>query len=241
MELQDIFSRLGLGAHADEVYATLARAKHPMLVAHIAGTTNLARQQVYRNLADLMRFGFVTKVPVGKRTGYGAESARRIEEEFAKTVAGVSKEAARYAKERERDTPAHVRFFKGFAGIRAVFDDVIDHVPKGDTFYRYTSERDLAATNRYLSPTYRARRDKKKLERLVISNPASGRQKASRLERFIKYIGPETAPFEQNIIQLVYGTRLAFINLNTEEAFVVEDEALALFQKVIFRQLYRKL
>ena len=126
--------------------------------------------------------------------------------------------------------------------VRAsVFDDTIAHTPKGQTFYRYTSERDLSRVNRYLSPGYRGARDKKKLERLVISNARSGAQKRSRLERFIKYMPEGTLQFDQNIIQIVYGKRLAFINLNSEEAFVIEDAALADFQKVIFSQLYRRL
>jgi sugar-specific transcriptional regulator TrmB len=235
MTLEDLFSRLGLGKHSASVYELLSRSKEPLRVAHIAQKTKLARQQIYRNLEELIREGFVTKVIEGKSVMYKAESPRRIEEAFGR----VLEKTTSLLKKREKEAPAHLRFFKGFAGIRAVFDDAIDHTPKGDTFYRYTSERDLKAVNRYLSPTYRARRDKKKLERLVISNPASGKQKASRLERFIKYVDSDS--FEQDIIQLVYGKRLAFINLKTEEAFIVEDEALASFQKVIFRQLYRKL
>ena len=99
----------------------------------------------------------------------------------------------------------------------------------------------MAKVNRYLSPNYRIAREKKKLERLVISNPISGKQKRPRLERFIKYIPSEANLFDQNIIHLIYRDRFSFINLNTEKAFIIEDKALADFQKVIFNQLYKKL
>jgi hypothetical protein len=153
----------------------------------------------------------------------------------------VSASITRAAAKKDRLLPEHVRYFKGFAGVRAVFDDVIHHTPRRGTFYRYTSERDLDAVNRYLAPSYRKERDEKKLERLVISNPVSGSQKRPRLERFVRYIPPEADLFNQDVIQLVYGSRLAFINLLKEEAFIIEDKALADFQKVIFNQLFKKL
>lgn len=241
MQLKTVFKRLGLGKHSDKVYMTLLTAKRPMLAAHIAKAAGVARPQVYRNLNELLAQKFVSKRLEGKRVYYRAESPRRIEEAFEVVEQKVVALTRGYAKHKEKAVPEYIRFLSGFSGIRAVFDDVINHTPRGGTFYRYTSERDLSAVNKYLSPSYRARRDRKKLERLVISNPVSGRQKRPRLERFIKYIEPSADLFDQNIIQLVYGNRLAFINLSTEEAFIIEDPSLAAFQKVIFQQLYKKL
>ncbi|KND51416.1 MAG: hypothetical protein ABA06_03860 [Parcubacteria bacterium C7867-001] len=241
MQLKTVFKRLGLGKHSDEVYTALLKSKRSMLAAHIAKAAGVARPQVYRNLDELVAQKFVSKRHEGKRTYYRAESPRRIDEAFETVEKDVAALTQQYAKSKEKAVPEYVRFLHGFSGIRAVFDDVIDHTPRGATFYRYTSERDLSAVNKYLSPSYRARRDQKKLERLVISNPVSGKQKRPRLERFIKYIEPSTDLFDQNIIQLVYGNRLAFINLSAEEAFIIEDSSLAAFQKVIFQQLYKKL
>lgn len=153
------------------------------------------------------------------------------------TAALVAKEM----KVREKDVPHHIRFLYGPSGIRAAFDDVITHSKKGDTFFRYTSEKDLQKVNSYLANDYRLRRDKKKLERKVISNAISGSQKKSRLERFIKFIPEESEQFEQNIIELVYGERVSIIDLNTEEVVIIENKKLADFQKVIFKLLYKRL
>lgn len=241
MEFEELFKRLGCSAHTHEVYQHLYESTKPVLVAHLALAVGVSRAQIYRNLDELLERRLVSVVHVGKRTGYRAESPRRIEEEFTRVMKRVTRSVESYTARREKELPQYIRFFTGFSGIRAVFDDVVAHTPKKDTFYRYTSERDLASVNKYLSPQYRKERDRRKLERLVISNPISGKQKKPRLERFIKYIQPEVNTFDQNIIQLVYGNRLAFINLNTEEAFVIEDASLASFQRVIFGQLYRKL
>jgi len=55
------------------------------------------------------------------------------------------------------------------------------------------------------------------------------------------FIPSEISLFDQNIIQLVYGDRVSFIDLNTERVLIIENKALADFQKVIFKQLYDKL
>ncbi len=241
MEYEKVFARLGLEKHSAEVYELLWSQKNPLLLAHIAKGVGVARPQVYRVMESLLEKDFIKRIQNGKRTYYAAENPRRIEEAFKDVSLKVTKKSERYATKREKELPEYIRFFRSFAGIRAVFDDLIEHTPRGETFYRYTSEKDLQAVNKYLSPSYRARRDQKKLERLVISNPVSGKQKRPRLERFIKYVQPDADAFDQNIIQLVYGKRLAFININTEEAFIIEDAALASFQKSIFKQLYKKL
>ncbi len=241
MKIDLILERLGLGKNAGKIYRTMYDNGEAMLVLPIAKKTGLARQEVYRNLEKLLKKKFIIVNKEAGRTYYSAASPRLIYAEFESASTEASTLIDTMAKKRERLLPAQIRYFKGFNGIRAVFDDAINETPKGQTFYRYTSEQDLQKTNKYLSPTYRVRRDTKKLERLVISNPLSGQQKRSRLERFIKFIPPEADLFQQNIIQLVYADNLAFINLNAEEAFIIKDPALASFQKVIFKQLYKRL
>lgn len=134
-----------------------------------------------------------------------------------------------------------IKLLQGPAGITQTFADSIKSSNRGDTFFRYTSEKDLDKVNQYLPKGYRAMRDAKKLERLVISNYVSGAKKRPRLERFIKFIPKEFDQFEQNIIQLIYSNKVALIDLNTETSLIIENKALADFQRVIFKMLYKKL
>ena len=241
MNSKVVFGRLGFGKNAYKVYSALFKSRGPLLTAHIATKAGLDRPEVYRQLPSLIGRGLIKEIPIGKRKGYLALSPRRISEEFLKDAKKVAKFNESLARERVKELPDYMSHFRGASGIRAVFDDVVDRTSKGETFYRYTSEKDLAAVNRYLSPQYRMLRDKKKLERLVISNPLSGSQKRPRLERFIKYIPPETDLFDHNIIQIIYADSLAFINLTKEDAFIIRDKSLAQFQTIIFKQLYKKL
>jgi len=212
-----------------------------MHLSGIAKAAGIHRPAAYTAMNDLFKRNFALLKKFGKRNYYEVTDPRLISEAFAKEAEKATSKISKIAIKKEKHFDEQVRFLEGPEGIREAFDDVIEHTPRGETFFRYTSEKDLAKVNTYLSRDYRTRRDAKKLERMVISNPVSGKQKRSRLERFIKFIPPERNVFDQNIIQIVYGDRLLFIDLNSEKVIIIENKELADFQKVIFKQLYRAL
>ncbi|MCX6758212.1 MAG: hypothetical protein NTX14_00705 [Candidatus Nealsonbacteria bacterium] len=240
METKEIFKRLGLPKHSDAIYDRL-RHDGPMNATRLCAAANLHRPAAYRALSSLLARRFVFKTLEGRRNLYHAANTRLIATAFTQTSVVVSEKMAKLAVANDQYKQKEIRFLNGFDGIRAAFDDVINHMKHGEIFYRYTSERDLDAVNKYLSGDYRTMRDKKKLERMVISNPVSGKKKKPRLERFVKFIPPDIDLFDQNIIQLVYGDRISLIDLNTERVLIIENKPLADFQKVIFKQLYGKL
>ena len=240
MHTREIFRRLGLPKHADTVY-TLLQKNDTLLATHICARANLHRPAVYRALSALLEKNFVFATCERKRKFYHATDFSFVARSFAETSQKVLQKSAKQNIADAQYLQKEIRLLKGFQGIRDAFDDVVRHLKHGETFYRYTSERDLDAVNAYLSRDYRILRDKKKLERLVISNPVSGKRKKPRLERFAKFIPPEKSLFNQNIIQLIYGDRVSFIDLNTERVLIIENKTLAEFQKVIFKQLYDKL
>ena len=240
MDTVQIFRRLGLPKHADTVYTSL-RKKGPMIATALCDTIGLHRPSVYRALSALLDRRFIYVTMNGRRKSYHAADPDIISTSFSQTSDTVAKKMATRSIADDLSVQKDIRFLHGFSGIRAAFDDVASHTSRGEAFYRYTSEKDLDLVNRYLSKDYRALRDKKKLERMVISNPVSGIRKKPRLERFIKYIPPKADLFDQNVIQLIYGDRISLIDLDTERVIIIENKALADFQKVIFRQLYDKL
>ncbi|MBI4992242.1 MAG: hypothetical protein HZB99_03420 [Candidatus Harrisonbacteria bacterium] len=239
-ELTQVFIQLGFPKHTDKIYQAVKNSG-PLLATAIVSKTKVHRPAVYRALRALLDAKLISTKKIGERNYYVPENSQRILKLFTKNLESLAGSIKNQDLSHAETVNSSMRIFHGPKGIRAVFDDVINHSKPRDTFYRYTSERDLAAVNRYLAPDYRERRDKKRLERLVISNPISGKQKRPRLERFIKFIPPEVDLFNQNIIQIIYRDRVAFIDLNTEQAIIIENSALSDFQKVIFKQLYKKL
>ena len=201
MDIEIIIDRLGLPKHSYEVYKVLQKSG-PLSVSDISKKIMVHRPAVYSALGGLLGHKFIFCEQKGKRKLYQAKHTRVIANEFL----GVSKKISQKLGEssnKDEYVEENIRTLKGGAGVQKVFDDVINHESRGGTFYRYTSEKDLGSVNKYLSKDYRTRRDAKKLERLVISNPQSGEQKRPRLERFIKYISPQHSTFDHNIIQII--------------------------------------
>ncbi len=241
MNWQDIFTRLGFGKNAGNLYKTVLGSKVPMLAAHIAQAMRIDRPEVYRNLKTLIPQKIIKKMTVNGRTFYTACVPQVVYDLFMQAARDIDGLIEKAMVKQLRELPANITYFSGAKGIGSVFDSMIAKMPKKGKFYRYTSEKNLEEVNGFLSKNYRKLRDNKKIERLVISNPVSGRVKKPRLERFIKFIPPEKDMFDQNIIQLVYADSVAFINLNTKESYIIQDKDLARFQEVIFRQLYKRL
>lgn len=237
--LAQVFKRLGFGKHSADVYLELHK-NGPMLATRVISSTKAHRPAAYRSLYELQKAGLAIRERKGKRFTWNAADPKRIEHLFAEEAHMLHRSLPHSQKNSEIVNDS-IRILKGKEGIRMAFDDAVSHMPKRGTFYRFTSEKDLDAVNAYLSADYRKIRDAKKLERKVISNPISGKRKAKRLERFVKFIPQESDLFLQNIIQLVYNDRIAFIDLNKEEVLIIENKALADFQTVIFKQLYAKL
>jgi sugar-specific transcriptional regulator TrmB len=184
----------------------------------------------------------VLTVIEGKRKQFVAAPPERVSDLFADLAQEMDEAlpvlTREYAKSQETPTITH---HEGRSGVTGIFADLVESTKRGETFYRYSSEKDLSHTNTYLPRDYRKKRDEKKLERFVITAPRIGKGKKVRMERAMKYIPEGFDLFDQDIIELIYAHKVAFIDLNTESGFVIESAPLADFHKKLFRLLYQKL
>jgi sugar-specific transcriptional regulator TrmB len=245
MNLTTLFERLGMPKHSATLYTYLSR-HGAALAGVLAHKTHLHRPAVYRALRALLREKFIRTEKQGRRQLYVAASASLLSARFKSESSAVDKLAASLTHSKDTSTVSlpggtKIFFLSGEEAISEIFLDAIRRLKHGEILYRYTSEQDLSFVNRHLPPEYRRLRDQKKIDRLVISNPASANQKRPRLERFIRMMPQGDENFRQNIIQLIYGSRVALLNLSTLEGFIIEHQALADFQRTIFKTLYKKL
>lgn len=245
MTIELILNRLGLPKHSGTIYTLLSRGE-PLLATAIIKKTKLHRPAAYRALRELLKDTFIITKKIGKRRYYEAADPSRITAAFKNEEASSSTAVALLRREtgvEKISLPGGttLRFYTGTTAITRIFADIIAKLHNRETFYRYTSETDTDFVNKYLPKNYRALRDKKKLERQVISNPLSASKKHSRLERFIHTLPQGDEVFSQNIIQLIYGDTVAIIDLTNLFGFTIENSTFAEFQKTIFRHLYKRL
>lgn len=236
-----LLRQLGLSKHGAAIY--LALLEHGEgTIAEIARHTQVLRPLIYRALPALIDRGLVGKVPQGKRTCYIALSPQRLEElweETGKTFrTTIPRLTELYVTQEERP---NIIVLKGRKGIIAVYEDIIETLPKGGIFYRYSSSKAPRQRNYYVPKNYQARRDAKRLERYVITNKSTLARKPSRLERAIKTIPQGADLFAYDITELIYGPKIAFVDYNTETAIIIENPIIAKFQERLFKLLYQRL
>lgn len=236
-----LFERLGIGEKIARVYLYLLEYGTSN-ITDITKRTGLHRIEVYRAIPLLEEEKLITSLLRWKRTLYRPLSPERIYElirDFERRNAPIMDDLMMQYEKLWKNIS--VRYQEWPAGITWVFDDIIESLPSGSVFYRISAENDVAKSNTYLPKDYRARRDKKWLERMVISSSRAALPKQKRLERDIVIIPPEFDEFDQDITMTIYGDKVAFIDYREENSIIIENPMIADFERKIFMLLYKKL
>lgn len=241
MKIEQILGSLGLQKDEIRLYLALLEVP-PVTVSELARTTGIHRPLIYRALPSLQEKGLLSVVVLGKQKRYTAESPTRVEKLFRDLEQSFSLllpnlEATYAARERR----PIMKYYEGREGIRKVFEDLLETLKKGDVFYRYSSRRSAEDGEKYLPRGYRERRDQKQLERFVITNEATSRAKQKRLERALKVIPGKYGSFEYDVTQLIYGSKVAFIDYGSQTASIIENPQMAAFQTHLFRVFFDRL
>lgn len=236
-----ILEKIGLSNHESGVYLSLVESG-PETVAGIARNAGINRPAVYKTLPTLIEKGLVSKGPRAHQQKYVAEDPDKLGMVLENTKAALED----YIPELKSifhtlEKKPHVKYLEGPRGIRSVFDDLVASLKRGDVFYRYSSTSNLERAEKYMAKNYREIRDKKQLERFVITSERQAKSKKPRMEREIRTIPKEYDLFEYDITLLIYGNKIAYVDYNSETALIVENKIIADFQRMLFKLLYKKL
>ncbi len=239
--MNNILTQIGLGSDDANVYKTLVRMGGGN-VAAVARQSTLHRPAVYRALDRLADRGLVHQQVHGKRTIYlpaKPEQLHTLWQDVGSQLDRLVDELNMSAG--SRLTKPEVTYIEGIRGIRAIFDDIVMSLKPHDTFYRYSSRVTMHMSKTFHSSTYRKLRDEKQLERFVISNEKVKASKKPRLERSLKIVPKEFDLFDYDVTQIIYGSKVVFIDYNTLSAVRIDNAMIAMFQQRIFQLLYRLL
>ena len=241
MRINDILRLVGLTDMEAKVYLCLLE-HGPNHVSGIAKRTGVHRPGIYLALPRLVHLGLVTLSPKKKQKWYAAEPPAVLEQLLDTSVAAFKTALPdlQHAYEHSGKKPI-VKFFEGVRGIKFVYEDLLRTLKKGDVFYRYSARKEFVEGERYLPPHYREIRDQKQLERFVITSESVRKHKKPRLERSIRVIPASYGVFDFGVTQVIYGNKIAFIDYNTDTAFLIENPQIAQFQVKLFKVLFDQL
>lgn len=237
----DILKKIGLNKTESAVYLSLVEMG-PSTVFKISKKASIHRPLIYKALPNLEERKLVTSFLKGKHTFYNAEPPSKLEEIFN----DLRNDFFEMLPELEdqystRNLKPIIRFLEGKEGIKNVYLDIVTILNKGDSFYRYSSAKDLKKAKSYLPKNYEKMRDNKKIERKVIMAESKADLKIKKLDRFVKSISEDVTPFDFNVTKIIYGHKIAYIDYNTETVSILENKLIADFEKSIFENLYKKL
>lgn len=241
MKLSPLFTLIGLSDDHAAIYEALLK-RGPLTLAETARYAKLYRPAAYRLLPELEEHGLVRRALRGKRAYFAAESPEKLEPALEETrhSLALTLHDLRDQFEKKRSAPL-VTVGQGRKGIANVYDDILRTLKRGDTFYRYSSAKRKRSRNAFVPENYEARRDAKRLERYVITNKRSSSLKTQKLERYIRVIPAEFDAFEYDVTLLVYGHKIAYVDYASETGVIIENPAIAQFQRKLFQLLFSKL
>lgn len=199
------------------------------------------RVQIYAAIPRLLEKHIIGETIVWRRKHYFAEDPENLENmfeekklEFQSTI-----ELLKNSYQTKKAAP-QFKTFDSTRWIHYIFNDVIESLNVGDVFYRY-SGRKPSSHRDILNNSYRAKRDEKQIERMVITNASLKEQKPEKVEKEVVSIPKRYDLFEDNISKIMYADKVAIIDYNTNTSFIIQNKKFAEFEKKIFKLLFRYL
>ena len=238
---KDILKKLGLSETESDIYMFLLKNPNQGL-SDLSNKLFINRPKLYKTIPAMIESGLISKTIIWKRIFYIAENPdilsnyfEKIKEDFDIFIPEIK---SMYWNNLKKPIFKHLSWK---IWIRNIFIDIWNSLNKWDTFYRYSSRKNYEKTSIKDSEynKYRKLREEKKLERMVITNHYLNSLKEEKLEREIVLIPKDFDIFEDNITKIIYANKVAIIDYNTYECFIIESQIFSNFEKKIFKLLFK--
>jgi HTH-type transcriptional regulator, sugar sensing transcriptional regulator len=223
MEISQDLEALGFTKNEVRVYLTLLRIGSTM-AGRLAREAGLERTSAYNALNRLVNEGVVSYVIESRKKVFHASDPQKIidmfKEKEARAERLVPKIVALRKFERERE---HILKFRGYAGVKTVFNDIINNCKEGEEYLIFGSENQLSTRMPEFAQILVSRKDKKKLRaRILLKESMKGTGKKMSEYTKVRFV-PKTWRSLVNIN--VYGSKVAlFLWSETPEAIIIDNK-----------------
>ncbi len=236
-----ILQNIWLTEVESKIYLTLLE-KWSCNVTEISEYSGCNRVQIYDALPRLSESKIIGETIRWKRKYFFAESPENLENIFYEQKLSFENTIfllkQRYEK---KESKPELRTFYTREAMKHIFFDVIETLKPWETYYRYSS-RKFDKLRGFLPDSYKKKRDEKSIQRMVITSDDLKKQKEewkNILHREMAAIPKNYDLFDDNIVKIIYGNKVAIVDYNTETSFIVENRKFAEFEKKIFKLLFR--
>jgi len=212
-------------------------------ISEISLFSSCNRVQVYTAIPRLKETRLISESLKGKRKIYFSENPENLENIFYEQKhnfqSTISLLKEKYDK---KNSVPQLKVFYTQESIKHIFNDIIETLNVWETYYRYSSRKQDHLRG-FLGESYKKKRDKKQIQRMVITSSELMKFKNNKqvLNREMIGIPKKYDLFEDNITKVIYGNKVAIFDYNSETSFVIENKKFADFEKKIFKLLFKYL
>lgn len=236
----NLLKKLWLGKEESDIYIFLL--KNPKkTITDISRQIHINRPKLYKILPNMQEEWLISEILVWKRNFYIAENPKVLNS----YLSSIKKDFETFIPEIENLYSNNfikpiLKHLTWKTAVKNIFLDIGNSLKKGDTFYRYSSRNNVKKTSisDFEYSKYSKIRDKKQLQRFVITNSYLKSIKEEKLDKEVVIIPKKFDLFEDNITKIIYANKVAIIDYNTWESFVIESPIFANFEKKIFKLLF---
>lgn len=212
--------KLNFSVNESKVYLTLIKLGSS-LAGKVSKEAQLDRSSTYNALKGLIQRGVVSTFHENKRTIYVPENPKKLvnyyqeKEEIAKKIIPRLEKQFSFKKEKSA-----VKLFRGYKGLKTVFQEILDSTGKGETYYVMGSEGYFTKNMPYFAPIFRKRKELKKVKTKVLIREGRERKKTASSE-YRKVPSDVESPATINI----YGDKVAiFIWDEPPQVILIENK-----------------
>ncbi|MES2622781.1 MAG: helix-turn-helix domain-containing protein [Patescibacteria group bacterium] len=235
----DTFAKIGLSRIDTLTYITLLE-QPGISPTEISKQTKLYRPSIYTSLERLKDLNLVHISSKGKRVIYAAESPERLESVFKKVERDFFSEIEDlHHMYHSGKNKLYISVTSGTEAIRNIYSDVVEQSEPGGVYYRYSAMDYKKVRDMYKPDDYERIRDKKELERYVITGARHVTKK--RLGRTVKMVPEKYNLFKDSINVMIYSDKVSIIDYNSESTITIIHKEFAEFQKTLFKMVFDNL
>ena len=233
---------LGLNEKEATIYLTLL-SLNKATAYYIALKSGLKKPTTYVILEDLVRKGFVLKIPQERKSFYIAKHPQECVALFQQKINEVKEILPELMAMQKKDqSKVNVSYFEGPEGVKEVYRDTLKH---GKEFLAFGSENMLDSLGSEWMNNFIKERVRNNISVRAIV-PQTEYYERNLLEkdeaelRDMKFIDPKKFPFSIEID--IYGdSKVSLISAKESMAAIIESTEVCKTMKSIFELLWKKL
>jgi len=231
--IADRLQATGLSPNEAKVYSALVHLGSSK-AGRISKTAAIDRTSTYNSLKSLLEKGLASYVVIGKTKWFQPTHPSRlldlVKEKEAMIREALPEILAEYKKEKSQE---NVRLFKGTAGVRTVFEDILE---EGAPNLVFGSEGQLEKHMPHFAKRFVEGLRERKIS--VKSIVRKGRADASSKDATIRRV-PRNV--QSNVVTNIYGNKIAIIIWSkTPEAILIENSTAAEAYRSYFTFMWEK-